>query len=134
MNRRSFLGAAAATMVAGPKAAGAVIEGPKASMAFAGNAVLGGRPANTPCASVGGSGQVAFTSFKDWLTKGGEDAIRHDAKYVDRLDPDLAEMRLPLVTKFRMQQKRNYERIKRDRKRDILRRLAEGHGKGTWWF
>ncbi|HEX6972700.1 MAG TPA: hypothetical protein VF234_10825 [Limnochordia bacterium] len=108
MKRRAFLRAVAAAPV------GAQVAAEQAKLSLTGAKVGFGGTDVLPQPS---TGPVRFSSFGDWLKRFGETAIRREARNVDRLDPDLVEMRLPLNTKFRMQRERNYQRILEDRRR-----------------
>lgn len=57
------------------------------------------------------NGPRVFTSFLSFL-KDNEESWRRQAKDVRIIEADIAMMRLPLTTKVRMQQERNFERIK----------------------
>ena len=126
--RRSFLKKAAAAPVAGAVAASAV----STELAGVGATGLGigsdGRVPGNMC-----GGQQSFTSFAKWFSAGGDREIRENAKNVYSLDPDLAESRLPLQHRFRVQKKRNYERIMAERK-SWFSRLLLRNGSVTSYF
>jgi hypothetical protein len=115
MNRRKFLGAAAAAPVAGGLAA----EEMKLRM-INGHSALQGISGNGSAGIDGVSdGPLKFTNFAKWLAVHGLDQIRDEARYLSGMDPDLLEMRLPFATKVRMQRTRNVERITQQYKRQF---------------
>ncbi len=84
--------------------------------------------------SIGGHGSLApveqgegtFFSFKEWFDAFGHDRAWGRSREVSGLDADLIEMRLPLATKVRMQQARQYDRIVENERRRVEKRLLRG--------
>ncbi len=95
-----------------PAAAAAVIPALEASAAgiAVGTMSVGGLGNATGCAPTAASSTRLF-NFASWLKHVGDHEYRDRAKDVRAIDPDLAAMRLPLTTKVRWQQERNYQRI-----------------------
>ncbi len=114
INRRSFLRRSAAATAAAP--IGAQMVGQESTLKAAGIDAIG-IGVRTPQAPEIANGRAAqtlkiFRSFTDWMREHGDAEIKEHAKEVRVMDPDIISMRsLPLCTKIRMQQKRNYERI-----------------------
>lgn len=75
---------------------------------------------------------MLFTSFAEWWKQHGEKHAREHAKYIGGLDPDIQGFRLPLQTKYLMQQERNLERLKNDRRKEFMRALKH-HSGFSWW-
>jgi hypothetical protein len=101
-----------------PAAAVAVIPALEASAAgigigvgavtgLAGNSVGYGQPYPT----TGGPKPTKIFNFATWLKRVGDSELREQAREVRTIEPDIAAMRLPLTTKIRWQQERNYRRI-----------------------
>lgn len=76
-------------------------------------------------------GPTKFTDLMSWF-KVAEPMFREQAKYVQALDPDIVLMRLPLPTKVRMQQGRNYERIVAGQRKEFTKRIGK-FGFFEWW-
>ena len=111
MKRRAFLRGAAAAPVAAPLAA------QQAVMQLSGvSAGLGSRGLNEAPMSSRALGPAKFFDFAKWWGKVGERQARDSARRVSALDADIACMALPLPTKIRMQQKRQFERELESRK------------------
>lgn len=127
MNRRQALKALAAVPVSAPVLAHSLTTSAHASMA--GLAVRKGSRAIS--ATVDAKRKV-YTSFRDWLLGVGLKQLKREAKQVFQIDPDLIEMRLPLATKHRMQQRRNLDRLI-DERRDWFSQAIERDGIVEWY-
>lgn len=118
--------AAVATLPAlGVQAAGYGVAG-----IGAGTAMMGGL--STSGNSIGPSSGTKFFSFAKWLYDMGEKEIREESKYVVMVDPDIANMRLPLQTKVLWQTERNYQR-KLEQRKSWFERQMDRDGHVTIW-
>jgi hypothetical protein len=125
LGRRAVLRALGMT----PVAANALAK--QATMASAGM-TAGFMPPGPPSQLASNeSGAVRFHNWADWFRR-MEPSIRQEARTVTVLDPDIAEFRLPLATKVRMQRQRNYERIVAERRNYIESKLSLA-GFIDWW-
>lgn len=120
--RRGFLRGLAAA----PLGAHVAAEQAKAAMlgAASGSVGMAGAP-------VAAAAPMKLTSFASWL-KLAEGPLRRDAKRFQGFDADILEMRLPLVTKMRMQSERNYQRMLAEKREWFDSRLSL-KGFVEWW-
>ena len=65
-----------------------------------------------------------FSSFADWLSKYGHASMKLEARATPCFDADIIDMRLPLVTKVRLQRTRNYSRLLERRKSAIAKEIG----------
>ena len=135
ITRRSFLRSAAAAPIVAPVLGHAALEQVKAQGMVTGASGLvsrgGETPCDTTCNQVGGSDK-SFSKFASWFKAYGQDEIRDELRHFSGFDPDIMEMRLPLVTKMRMQQKREFRRRKVEQKRKFAKALLQGFPVGRW--
>lgn len=129
LGRRGFL----QSLAAAPLGAHAAMQQAKVALLSGGAAgLLSGAGGDVPMPSgVASGGPLRFTNFASWFEKFGG-RLREQAKHVGGLDPDLIEMRLPLVTKVRMQRERNFEALKNDQRRRFDEILSV-KGFFEWW-
>lgn len=130
MKRRAFLKAAAAAPL------GAQVAGQELALRAAGVTGIGGAIADSSYGvPVGESsdGPKRFTDFAKWLMAGGEREIRERAERVEKIDPDLLCLHVPLWTKMQWQRDRNLER-ERARMRERFTRAVDGEGFFRWYF
>ena len=111
MQRRAFLGGAAAAPLAGDMLA----------RELTGHGIASGHRLSPMLdrRAQGPDGEAPGTRIRDWSTWWGkrrEETVR-DCQFVSRIDPDIAAMQsLPLNSKFVMQRRRNIEREMADQK------------------
>lgn len=94
------------------------------------SAGMGVRPSVTED-SPSSSSPLRLTSFAEWL-KLGHDRLKEEADQISSFDGDIIDMRLPMMTKCRMQRARNYARLVNKRKRWFTKTLA-ANGAVSWW-
>lgn len=73
-----------------------------------------------------------FKDFVTWWREGGAALAREQAKRIEGFDPDILAFRLPWATKIRMQQDRNFERMKAERQ-DWFARTLRKQGFVRWY-
>ena len=84
-------------------------------------------------ASVGESAPgEKFTDFSTWLSEAGDECLKREARYIRAFDADIVAMRLPLVTKARMQRKRNYQTALADSRKRFYKAIGV-NGFFQWW-
>lgn len=131
ISRRMFFGRSAAATAAAALVSPAAIA--SQGVPLAGLTALGGGALSQPCGAPIPSSPTPFYSFAKWWMECGEENARRQARNVQALDPDIIGFALPLQTKMRLQQERNYRRIREDRERDFAKEFAR-HGKFEWWL
>ncbi len=77
-------------------------------------------------------GNRSFTSFAKYMLDIGNESIRDEAKHIYGFDPEIIDMHLPMQSKVRMQQNRNYDRLLKSRKNWFEKAIAKD-GKASWW-
>lgn len=105
-SRRSFLRGMAVAPISGQMALRQV-----ASKVLGSGIVGAGLDIAAPTAAA--NGPLKFTNFLTYALKREKD-WRRQAKNTTAMDPDLLSMHLPLTTLLRIQERRNYARIKAD--------------------
>ena len=125
MNRRNLLRRALALPLAGATMKADLARGMHTGILGVG---MGTGGAGVP--EAGGSTLKRFRSWKSFWDATKESAKR-EAAHIHQIDPDLCAMEsLPFNTKFRIQRRRNYERIERAQESWFLRVLRrDGHVK-----
>lgn len=129
VSRRAFLRQAAVTPIAG------AVVAKQALMPGAGglNGILAGSGMGGISPPTAGSPTpTSFTSFAKWFSNFGDEAAKNEAQYVNGFDPEIIELRLPLQTKVRMQRKRNYIRVCKEKK-SWFTNTVKREGKVDWW-
>lgn len=89
-----------------------------------------GQPYEGECAPSSGT---KFASFADWFSKHGRARLKLEAWGTPCFDADIIDMRLPLVTKVRLQRARNYSRLLERRKSLIAKEIGV-HGFYECWI
>lgn len=132
LSRRMLFGRSAAIAAAGAFAPAAL--GSTGAMQLSGITMAGGAAlASNGCAPGSPSrAPLKFLNFASWLKDIGDERIRREAQTVRFIDPDLACMALPLVTKVRWQQDRNYRALLEERQ-SWFERTIKQDGKVEWW-
>jgi len=119
MDRRKFLRVAGLSAVAAPVAAPAMVAGVGGGSAL-GLACASDLAIPTPAHT--SSRMVKLTNFSDWLKHGAEH-LKRRARSVNGFDADILDRRLPMATKVRLQQERNFQRLLADEEQDFMSRL-----------
>lgn len=128
MNRRRILGG----LLGAPFGARVAAEQAKASaLGLAGPAGLSTGNNLSEAISSGGR-SVSIGGIADFMRYFGEPRARHEARMFRGFDADILEMRLPTVTKRRMQYDRDYARALEEMRQEGLTRLLKGPFE--WWF
>ena len=102
------------------------------TMAASGAGLLGNDGSDQACSPTADQPPKIFRSVTAWWKAFGEDEIRRNTRYVTQFDTDIIALHLPLQTKVAFQRRRNFERQKAERFRDMTERLARD-GLIRWW-
>lgn len=69
-----------------------------------------------------------FHTFSNFMNEFGLREVKEQSNFVDKIDPDILCLNLPLVTQVRMQRKKNYEYLIKS-KQDWFTRMLKRYGK-----
>ena len=125
MNRRGVLG----SLLALPFGARAAAEAVKVQAM--GAMSIGGMRAVPMATLSSGNCGITISSVAEFMRLIGTERAAREAMCFTGYDPDILEMRLPSVTKVRMQRARNYVRALDEQRADAGRRLL--NGSFQWW-
>lgn len=127
LTRRAVLRALGVSPMAAP-----VLAQQLSTMAASGAGLLGNDGSDQGCAAVAEQPPRIFRSVTAWWKAFGEDEIRRQTRYVTQFDADIISLHLPLQTKVAFHRRRNFERQKAERFRDMAERLTRD-GQIKWW-